>query len=259
MGEPNLNFSGTDALHTAYETMFKSFYRQPIPRMTLETCMATASLADEYGALCSVRDSICARLFEWDELDDQIEQNPLEFLLLGYKLESGRIFNEAFIHVVGMHCGELDKLTFPSWCSDLNVPVSLLRLINLECGRLNKLLLNAMRKCLLVPMSYDGCDSAKAAIILLRLSLSRCFSSYGAAGSEGLLFRQIASGLKPSDSDIGWAIPYERVLLPIYQEISDPIKSMALVLGKNNLRSKKYMSYLTCAEPLEDTGFPWQL
>lgn len=256
---PKPNSGITDALHTAYETMFKSFYRQPIPSMTLETCKAAVSLADEYGALCSVRDSICARLFEWDELDDRIEQNPLEFLLLGYKLESGRIFNEAFTHVVGMRCGELDKLTFSPWCSDSNVPASVLRSIDLECGRLNKLLLNAMRECLRVPVSYDGGDSVKAAFILLRLSLSRCFSSYGAAGSEGLLFRQIARGPKPLDSDINWAIPYERVFLPIYQEISDQIKSMALVLGKNNLRSKKYMNYLTCAEPLKDTGFPWQL
>lgn len=78
------------------------------------------------------------------------------------------------------------------------------------------------------------------------------------AGSEGLLFRRISGGPKPLDSDIDSAIPHEKVPLRP-QEISYPIKIMALVLSKNNLHSKKYINYLTSAEPSKDTGFPWQL
>lgn len=247
-------------LYTTYETMFKAFYRQPIPEMNLRACTAVVSLADQYEALHSIHDSICARLFEWDELEDQIENKPLQFLLLGYKLQSCRVFNEAFIHVIGTQCGELDSPAFSSWCSDSNVPESVLHLIKSECNKLNKLLLDAMRKFLRIHPGRDV-DSL-AGSELLRLSFSRCFSNYGAVGNEGLLFRLIASGLKPLDSDVRSLSNKSKIeqgsLLIAYNEIILPIKLVALALSKNNLRSKKPMSYLTCVGPLKDTEFPWQ-
>lgn len=241
--------------------MFKCFYRQPITVRTLEECTALISLADQYDALPSVTDSIRASFFEWPELDVQIKNNPTPFLKLGYSMQSVRVFNEAFIHVVGLFCGRPGELY--TWAQDSSIPESVTRVVSAECRKLEQMATGALKKLLILSPEHRArwavagvvADEVALAILKRKLSAS-CFET---VGHEGAFFR----GILHSNYDITKA-DIERLdsdvlfvnVVTASRLFADQIKTIVSGLAKSNLRLNEQMMYLTCAE-LSDEDLPW--
>lgn len=255
-GNPDQRSKAIAETYTTFETMFRSFYQQPIPLMTLDECTALVSLADQYDALHAVHDSILASLFESDGLDEQIKQDSLKFLELGYKLQSTRIFNEAFVHVVGKHCGLLERAWTTPWDPACKIPVSVMRLLEPECDRVHKLLLNAMRNLLRLNSQHDRSAIDRINNQVIRSDLDKCFSVWGAEGQEGILFREISKcSFNPSREHMQHLAALGSPSLS--RDLPNFVKTIASELSVNNLRSKKDMPYLTCAKPPKSTELPW--
>lgn len=250
-----------EKLCAAFHTMFKCFYRQPITVRTLEECTALISLADQYDALPSVTDSIRASFFEWPELDVQIKNNPTPFLKLGYNIQSVRVFNEAFIHVVGLFCGRPGELY--TWAQDSSIPESVARVVSSECRKLDQMTTGALKKLLILGSEHRArwavteaaADEVAVAILKRKLSAS-CF---GTVGHEGALFRGIlhsnyditTADIERLDSDVLLAGVVAASRLFVAE-----IRAIVSGLAKSNLRLNEQMVYLTCAE-LSDGDLPW--
>lgn len=235
-------------------------------------------LADQYDALGLVAESIRASFFEWPELDVRIKENPRDFLVLGNKLQSARVFKEAFIHTVGGFVSNRNE-TFNPWVRQGIVPEDVAGLVSLECYRLDQLVANAI-KSFLVLGTEEKADSIgtrtngtaytivgtrpsnRQATAILKGRLGRYITEFGAPGSEGALFRRIVNDpfLVTRGEIVKLDIPY---LDDISQRIQScinvlvlEIKKVSSVLTKNNLRIKEEMDYLTCAEFSEE-DVPW--
>lgn len=238
------------------KTMFKAFYRQRFHGPTQDDeFIALAVLADYYDALHSISGSILVSIFELSDFEERIERNPLKFLYLGYKLQSARIFNESFVHFVGIYCGRLDA-PITTLLVDFRpcIPETVACCIRSEWSRINQLLFVAMRECLCF-----NCDETIPRNRIynqsIRGEIGRCFKLYGNPGQEGLLFREIAdSTFTPTKADADQYLKHTRGYpAEDIRSLTEGIVNLASDLCENNLRSKKKMSYLTCARPPEIT------
>lgn len=238
--------------------MFTCFYGQPIRFRSFDRYAALVSLADQYGALDSVAESIRASLFEWPELDDEIKQNPTPFLVLGYELQSVRVFKEAFVHTVGLLVGQHNKLSV--WCKDVTVPTPVVQLVMSECSRLDQLVASAVKSYLALDMesflgdSVRGYYSTRAGQIvsgILKTQIGRYFASHSAPGLDGLLFRSIAEGTfgvtanQLTDCGSSSQVCF---FVETTAHVIRRIKDIALGFSGNNSRLKGEVPYLTCAE-----------
>lgn len=251
-----------ESLCMAFENMFKCFYGQPIdPLSTDDDLKALVSLADQYDALQSISTSVRTALFEKGSIGTRISQQPVIFLDFGYKLQSARIFKEAFIHVVGKMFERKDPYTLDAMAT--KIPEPAFRAVELEYSRLEILVADAMRRFLVFDFAIP-LFAPRMVKGLVRNEIGRIFAEFGAYGEEGGLFRAIAkSGFEPTEKDLqdhrGDYKPSEtpanlvdrsRQLVVLVQEVASP-------LAKCNLRLRQKMPpYLTCAE-FKDEDLPW--
>lgn len=255
------------ALCEAFHAMFTCFYGQPIRFRSFDRYAALVSLADQYGALDSVAESIRASLFEWPELDDEIKQNPTQFLMLGYKLKSVRVFKEAFVHTVGLFVGQHNKLSV--WSKDDTVPAPVVQLVMSECCRLDQLVASAVKSYLALDMESFLGDSVRNSYSttagqivsgILKTQIGRHFAFYSAPGLDGRLFRSIAEGTFGVTADqlvSCGSQPQVRGFLEITARVVQGIKDIALGFSGNNSRLRGEVPHLTCAELLGEDLPTW--
>lgn len=253
---------GVDAhiIYEVYAEMFRCFYHQPIASGSLVVAIRLVSLADQYGALGPVTDRIRISFFEREDLDAAIENSPHIFLNLGYKMESARIFREAFIHIVGTW--DVKEQKYPQDNSGLpyqEISEPLLTLVMSEVGRLKQLVADAM-------LSFLALNNHGAYIhrvqTLVRNELGRCFDRYAelGVGHEGVLFRSIVnSPFQPLVSEFP---DLDKEMLAALQHqasgLISKVKGVAKALAKNNSGLKREVDYLTCAE-IAHEDLPWDL
>lgn len=233
--------------------MFKCFYRQPIKLYTFDQCSKLVALADQYDSLGSIVDSIRASFFEWPgiDIDVEIKNSPTAFLMLGYRLQSARIFKEAFIHIVGLNVGQPARI--PIWSEANNIPKHIVQLVRSESYRLSRIVTNTIRRYMVLGMGIvhpeDG-GYGQAVFTIMKHKLVEYCTKFGGPGFEGLLFRGIAQdpfAVTATDLALyGWLCDIPRSQ-SAHARIIPRIKDVALVLSKNNLRLKEEMRYLTCA------------
>lgn len=245
----------------AFENMFKCFYGQPIdPLSTDGDLKALASLADQYDALQSISASVRTALFENGNIGTRISGQPVIFLDLGYKLQSARIFKEAFIHVVGRMFERKDPYTLDAMATKISEPA--FRAVELEYSRLEILVADAMRKFLVLDFAIKP-SAPRMVKGLVRNEIGRIFAKSGEHGMEGELFREITnSNFEPTEKDlqdhrVDWPAGTPTNLKNDSRQFVGLVKKVASPLAKCNLQSgQKWSSYLTCAE-IKDEGLPW--
>ncbi|KAL7274257.1 hypothetical protein RUND412_002851 [Rhizina undulata] len=241
----------------ALENLLKSFYHQSLTVHSTDTLFALAGTAEKYSALQVVAAPIFESLFSLTTIETQILQNPVQFLLLGYKLKSAELFEEAFIHVAG----QWRNPGFSETHQDLPEPV--LELVEAESLRLERMVAEAMRK--LHGIKYQTCRLSKRIVLE---KVNEVFRRFGQPGREGVLFAKLAGctfELSKEDEEEhakwrrgnrctlgGIDVSLEECLV----QAASGVRVIAAELTKNNTRLGEQQRYLTCGE-LPDGEFPW--
>lgn len=220
-------------------------------------------LADQYDALDSIVESVRASFFEWPghDIDVEIRKDPTAFLKLGYRLQSVRVFREAFIHIVGLHVNQ--PTIVATWSKENDIPRYIVDLVWCESFRLSQIVSSAMEKYMMLGVGVIHSEDnghGRVVLAVVKHKLAECYAEFGGAGLEGLLFRRIAQDpFSVAGTDFalyGWLhdIPESQ---SVHERIIPKIKGVALILSKNNLRLKEEMEYLTCAELSGDRLPEW--